>query len=101
MPLSAEQINQLEDKWWKLVEPILSGILTGPDSRSLNTLISSTFSTAMCNLKLNVMLEELLDGYDIFIQDEWSVELPKYLIEQKKYDGNVIIDLGGGERRFV
>ena len=55
----------------------------------------------MCNLKLKVILEEFLDGYDIFIQDEWTVELPKYLIEQKKYDGDVVIDLGGGTRMAV
>jgi hypothetical protein len=95
MPLSAEQINQLEDKWWKLTEPILSGILTGSGNRFLNAQISSTFWAAMCNLNFKVRLEELLDGYDMFIADEWSVFLPKYLIEQKLYDGNVIIDLGG------
>lgn len=95
MRLSAAQTDEYQDKWWAIIEPILSELLTRKNDVYLNVQISSTFGAVMCNLGLVTMLEELLDGYDISIQDNWSVELPKYLIEQKNYDGNVIIDLAG------
>ena len=49
----------------------------------------------MCGLRFGAVLDELADGYDIFIQDEWSVELPKFLIEEDEYTGDVVIYLAG------
>jgi hypothetical protein len=96
MSLSAAQTSEYHEKWWKLIEPILSELLTSSTDDFLNKQIGSTFFTVMGELRFGEMLEELLGGYDIFIQDEWSVELPKLLIEKENYVGDVIIDLAGG-----
>lgn len=49
----------------------------------------------MRNLKLDVLLDELVEGYQIFVQDEWSVDLPEYLLSINDYSGHAIIDLAG------
>lgn len=100
MSLSVEQINEYQAKWWKLIDPILSDLLLSPDDDFSNKQICSTFWTAMRGFRFGTVLEELVDGYDIFIQDEWSVELPKLLIEGDDYTGDVVIDLAGN-RTFV
>ncbi len=95
MSLSVEQINEYQTKWWKLIDPILSDLLLSPDDVFSNKQICSTFWAAMCGFRFGAVLDELADGYDIFIQDEWSVELPKILIEGDGYTGDVVIDLAG------
>lgn len=100
MSLSAEKIKEYQVRWIKLIDPILTDLLYSPEDVFLNNQICSTFWAGMCELRLGTMLEELADGYDIFIQDEWSVELPKLLIELDDYSGDVVIDLAGA-RTFV
>lgn len=95
MSLSVDQANQYQNKWWRLIEPVLLELLTGSDNEFLNEQISSTFWTAMRDLRLGLVLEELAAGYDTFIQDEWHIELPLFLIEENRYFGDVIIDFAG------
>ncbi len=95
MSLSVEQISQLEQKWWRLIEPVLSQLFTSLEYTAFNALVSSTFWVPMSQCRYGTMVDELLVGCDMFIQDEWSVELPKLLIDEGNYVGDVIIDLGG------
>lgn len=95
MSLSAEQINEYQTKWWNLIDIVLSDLLLSSGDIFSNKQICSTFWTAMCGFGLGAVLDELEDGYDIFIQDEWSVELPRLLIEENSYTGDVVIDLAG------
>jgi hypothetical protein len=94
MPLSTEQVERYGDKWWRLIEPILSE-LTSSDCEFTHVHISSTFWTAMRDSRLDEILEELVEGHQIFIQDEWFVNLPEYLISEKRYSGDVVIDFSG------
>ena len=93
MSLPEQQLTALRDRWWRLIEAILSE-LTCLDSYS-KTQISSTFWTAMLGAKLQETFEELLEGYQIFIEDNWDVSLPAYLMEQHECVGDIVIDLAG------
>lgn len=93
MSSSEKQPNDLRDRWWRLIEPILSEF-TSLDKFS-KAQVSSTFWTAMRGAKLEDAFEELLEGHQIFVQDNWDVSLPLHLIEQHEYAGDVVIDVAG------
>lgn len=94
MSLSEKQLNDLSARWWKLIEPVLSE-LTSLDEFSKSQ-VSSTFWTAMRGRRFEDAFEELVEGYQIFVQDNWDVSLPLHQIEEDAYVGDVVINLGGG-----
>ena len=78
-----------------LSNSLLSDLFRIPEDNFFYGQVSSSFWEPMQNATFEAFCGEVLVGYQAFVRDEWSFDLPDLLKESGEKEGQVVIDLAG------
>ncbi len=94
---SADRDATMRDAWFSSVSVAVEGVFNLQDSDFAHQQLYSTLWSVISQSRMNDFWDELFSNDQIFIEDEWFIDLPQLLIDEQKQRNSIRIYTAGNE----